>query len=366
MTLGELIDELKAMPQNLVVEHGFAHPHSYRGSYDCLAFEPETDITVAAMLDAALGANGQTFDGYKGGVYRMDRHTDVYVARHGEMGDPITDATLRAMLIESDFKTLLTDRDSLRAQLRRLEADLAWVTAERDSLRRENENLRNGTIIATEDRILAAQGKELNRDRTGLAHSLQEIVKRAGGSSWLAESDNWGSYEAEQRTEEALRSEIGSALDDIEKLANVALIKSGGRAVSGFRAVVGRDPEPEELCGYFGGCMHGAALSSVLNACGVDTYDEALARIASLQRDAEAMAEAIDAFQSGHPASWSCSNAGSDVWDIEDENGCLVCELEGYEDTEGSARAIVEAVNRGAEIARRILAARGKGEGSDG
>ena len=33
MTLGELIKRLEALPQDMILQHGFSHPHSYRGYY---------------------------------------------------------------------------------------------------------------------------------------------------------------------------------------------------------------------------------------------------------------------------------------------------------------------------------------------
>lgn len=50
MYLGDLIDRLKAEDPNKGVPLGFKNPHSYRGYYDCLAFEPAENVTVASML----------------------------------------------------------------------------------------------------------------------------------------------------------------------------------------------------------------------------------------------------------------------------------------------------------------------------
>lgn len=53
MTLGELIKALEAEDPMWVLTHGFSSPHSYRGFYNQLAFEPEKDISIGAMLEAA-------------------------------------------------------------------------------------------------------------------------------------------------------------------------------------------------------------------------------------------------------------------------------------------------------------------------
>lgn len=85
-TLGEVIDHLSALPADQVVDHGFNNPHSYRGYYDQLAFEPCENTTVGAMLACAEAALGGTFQGYKGGDYTMDRDTDCWLARYGSTG----------------------------------------------------------------------------------------------------------------------------------------------------------------------------------------------------------------------------------------------------------------------------------------
>lgn len=89
MMLGELIKVLRKADPNQVVPMGFAVPHSYRGSYDNVAFEPMTNTTVREMLAAARSALGKTFYGYKGGEYRMDKATDVYLANYGDVGEGI-------------------------------------------------------------------------------------------------------------------------------------------------------------------------------------------------------------------------------------------------------------------------------------
>ena len=71
MTLGELIEELKRHDRNKIVPMGFHHPHSYRGYYDQLAFEPARNITVGEMLNCAQEALNTTYPGWKGGDFTM-------------------------------------------------------------------------------------------------------------------------------------------------------------------------------------------------------------------------------------------------------------------------------------------------------
>lgn len=98
MTLGEIIDTLKKFPPETSVPIGFGYPHSYRGSYADLAFEPEADTTVGEMLAAAESALGTTFEGWKGGEFTMEDFTDCWLAYQGESGEMIGPLLLAYML----------------------------------------------------------------------------------------------------------------------------------------------------------------------------------------------------------------------------------------------------------------------------
>ncbi len=98
MTLEELIHALEWASPDLRVPLGFANPHSYRGYYTDLAFEPEEDTTVREMLACAKSALGQTYSGYKGGDYTMSGYTDVWLAFHGFTGETIGPVLLDYML----------------------------------------------------------------------------------------------------------------------------------------------------------------------------------------------------------------------------------------------------------------------------
>ncbi|MFC9490722.1 hypothetical protein ACFTZM_32240, partial [Streptomyces hydrogenans] len=65
MPLGELITALEAADPDLVLPDGFTHPHSYRGYYHELAFEPAHNATVGEMLADARSALGTTYTGWK-------------------------------------------------------------------------------------------------------------------------------------------------------------------------------------------------------------------------------------------------------------------------------------------------------------
>ena len=86
MNLGDLIKFLKGVDPNKVCRFGFNHPHSYRGYYEDLAFEPAENITVGEMLAAAESALSGEFTGYKGGHYVMHEYTDCWIANYGDGG----------------------------------------------------------------------------------------------------------------------------------------------------------------------------------------------------------------------------------------------------------------------------------------
>lgn len=98
--LNVLIAALEAAPQDAVVKLGFDFPHSYRGSYDCLAFMPKKNAKVSEMLKIAKSCIDKTFQGYKGGDYRMHEYSDVYLAYYGECGDPLSGLLIGYMLAD--------------------------------------------------------------------------------------------------------------------------------------------------------------------------------------------------------------------------------------------------------------------------
>lgn len=98
MNLQQLIDALATADPNRVCPIGFTNPHSYRGYYDQLAFEPAHDVRVSDMLACATGAIGATYSGYKGGEFTMDASTDVWLAEYGSTGETIGPVLLAYML----------------------------------------------------------------------------------------------------------------------------------------------------------------------------------------------------------------------------------------------------------------------------
>jgi len=113
MILGRLIEVLETLPVDMVLSKGFHRPHSYRGYYNELAFEPAENITIGEVLASAKNALGNTYTGYKGGEFTMSRHTDVYLAHWGSCGDALSESLLDAWI----------EIDNLRSQLAAKEGD---------------------------------------------------------------------------------------------------------------------------------------------------------------------------------------------------------------------------------------------------
>jgi hypothetical protein len=86
LTLGNLIQVLEAAPESAKI--GIGKPHSYRGYYRDLAFEPCTPPRPASeVLIEARACIGKVFTGYKGGTFEMDETTPLWIATWGSCGD---------------------------------------------------------------------------------------------------------------------------------------------------------------------------------------------------------------------------------------------------------------------------------------
>ena len=102
MTLGQLVAFLRELPEAAMASPGFGRPHSYRGYYECVAFEPdEKGCTAAELLHAAESAMGQTYSGWKGGSYTMDEGTECYIAEMGATGSAVTEPLLRSLFTDA-------------------------------------------------------------------------------------------------------------------------------------------------------------------------------------------------------------------------------------------------------------------------
>ena len=111
MSLGDLIDALERLPKEASVYFDFANfsPytfHSYRGNYEDIALaynEGGLAPTVGDVLERCRIADGSIFSGWKGGTYRMDRDTPVWVASVGES----TDTVITSVTAQNDYTVIL-------------------------------------------------------------------------------------------------------------------------------------------------------------------------------------------------------------------------------------------------------------------
>jgi hypothetical protein len=89
MRLGAIIDALSAARQDASVQFDFggfepSDVKSYRGYYSDLAIGfSDNGLDLPSLLNELRQADGGTFEGYKGGDYRMSRDTPVWVANYG-------------------------------------------------------------------------------------------------------------------------------------------------------------------------------------------------------------------------------------------------------------------------------------------
>jgi len=107
MTLGEYIEKLKTLDPEKKVPIGLGGPHSWRGRYDELAFEPVKDTTVKEMLEAAESALNSYQHGWKGGDYFMTEETPIHVEYEGAWSD---DKTLFNLLL--DLMTMVKQKEN--------------------------------------------------------------------------------------------------------------------------------------------------------------------------------------------------------------------------------------------------------------
>jgi hypothetical protein len=86
------------MDPSALLPVGIRRPHSYRGYYERVAFEPvypmpddphKDERRAGAMWLVARDALGQTFLGWKGGSYRMHAGSLVHLAEEGRTGPQV-------------------------------------------------------------------------------------------------------------------------------------------------------------------------------------------------------------------------------------------------------------------------------------
>ena len=102
LTLGGFIKLLKALSADAMVD-GFANPHSYRGYYCDLAFEPlQQKITASDALEMCCGCMGEVFTGWKGGEYMMGANTPIWLSHEGTCGVKIVALYIDGTLVTKE------------------------------------------------------------------------------------------------------------------------------------------------------------------------------------------------------------------------------------------------------------------------
>lgn len=107
MDLGDIIEALTpvvAERPDATVRHGFdpKSAGSWRGSYSELSFYSAKNVLLADMLNALINAIGETYEGYKGGMFTMHESCDVYMDGHENFfGDRISWSLVRYWIDEA-------------------------------------------------------------------------------------------------------------------------------------------------------------------------------------------------------------------------------------------------------------------------
>lgn len=91
MTLRELINALRALPEGAIVTGFDTDIESYRGYYERNAVEPDEGTIIPASLAAyeLESQIGNSITGYKGGDYVISADELVYYASYGKTGPSI-------------------------------------------------------------------------------------------------------------------------------------------------------------------------------------------------------------------------------------------------------------------------------------
>ena len=100
ISLGSLIEELTRYNPFNKVRFGIHAPHSYRGYYEHIAFEPTTEMTIEEILNVAKSVLDEMFEGYKGGDFTMCKDTPVWIANWGSSGWPLTPELLEFIIMD--------------------------------------------------------------------------------------------------------------------------------------------------------------------------------------------------------------------------------------------------------------------------
>lgn len=76
----------------------------------------------------------------------------------------------------------------------------------------------------------------LNRDKTGLASTIAQMLKIIEAYEWIPKGE-WGSYIHSERTSKTLQKEIGNAFEELKKIGEGGLKQSGNLATTEIQKI---------------------------------------------------------------------------------------------------------------------------------
>lgn len=85
------------------------------------------------------------------------------------------------------------------------------------------------TIIENQQAEIERLRALIHRDRTGLAHALNRVIERVGGSWWLTEG-----FDAFEGSRQEYQAEVAALVHDVVDIAKKALYQSGANARDAF------------------------------------------------------------------------------------------------------------------------------------
>lgn len=113
MTIGQMIDVLRRKDPSKDMSLDFVHLrptakiHSYRGIYHdaAIGWQNGGDCKISELLAALEKSLTETHYGYKGGEYRFDNDTPVWIANHNEAGQ-----TAVVDIVDGVYITIITEK----------------------------------------------------------------------------------------------------------------------------------------------------------------------------------------------------------------------------------------------------------------
>lgn len=222
MTLQQLIEGLRKLDPATVAPRGFHNPHSWRGVYAELAFEPtDGPATVGELLACAESALGQTYEGWKGGDFTMQGDTDVHIDYEGQYGGAdmveLWFAALSAIspaLAASPASVSSPQNKDLAFTVRAWEAAIWVLQGERDRAIASLQEL-DGVIDFTE-----ALGKgDATIDDTELDYLVREAHRLAAAATPLGVVEPGGWVPVSERLPEPAPNAASGSLRSVPVLA---------------------------------------------------------------------------------------------------------------------------------------------------